>query len=329
MIYFFIYHRFSHNLTIASLNALKCSIVGILDRSPPAATAGLIGSSLVGAAAVMGGAMNGLLSGPANSTQDPTRRSSIPGEKAGGGFSSMFNLKSVINTVTKPVTTPQPTSSTSTSNFYVSAPPIPQEPINYDLHSQLNASPPQKSIQGRYFSLALRLLFVLFFSFLLFWWNIVLIKMSKWYAMKSSMVMKCCEAMENCVENLYAFNTIGDLSRTTANDVRSFSYSNLILASQTFESFCWLFINFLFFYFISFFLLFFVPFFDMLFSTRLPLLWHMNNCEKYQFETWWKTILQLEASQALIRVRHSKLSNHMLCKAFAAKLTLRMSLNWV
>lgn len=107
----------------------------------------------------------------------------------------------------------------------------------------------------------------------------------------------------------------------------------LILKPHTCESNFWelllTFHQFLVFLFHFLFLLFFVPFYDMLFSTRLPLLWHMNNCEKYQFETWWKTILQLEASQALIRVRHSKLSNHMLCKAFAAKLTLRMSLNWV
>lgn len=113
---------------------------------PTTAAAGLIGSSLVGAAAVMGGAMDNLLSGNSNSSQEQARRASAPGTSSNtsGGFSSIFNLKSVINAATKAAPNPQPTP--CTSNFYVSSPPV--EPICVDLHSPHHTAAPQKTVLG-------------------------------------------------------------------------------------------------------------------------------------------------------------------------------------
>lgn len=96
----------------------------------------------MGAAAVMGGAMDGIM----NSTnQDNARRSSTPNSSGGGGFSSIFNLKSVISAATKTAPTAQPPAA-STSNFFVSSPPVAPEPIAVDFQS--NTAPPQKSVQG-------------------------------------------------------------------------------------------------------------------------------------------------------------------------------------
>lgn len=107
----------------------------------------------MGAAAVMGGAaaLDNLLSGNGNSiAQEQVRRASTPGTTAntggGGGFSSIFNLKSVISAATKTsAPSPQPTPA---SNFYVTSPPVAPEPMNSDLHMQTQAAAPQKSIQG-------------------------------------------------------------------------------------------------------------------------------------------------------------------------------------
>lgn len=90
------------------------------------------------------------MDGIMNSTnQDHVRRSSTPnsGGGGGGGFSSIFNLKSVISAATKTAPTTQPPAA-STSNFFVSSPPVAPEPIAVDFHSQSNAAPPQKSVQG-------------------------------------------------------------------------------------------------------------------------------------------------------------------------------------
>lgn len=127
---------------------MKHCCIERLDK-PSTAAAGLIGSSLMGAAAVMGGAMDGLLSGNGNnSNQDSARRSSTPGASTGGGFSSIFNLKSVINAATK-TAPPAPQPTPSASNFYVSSPPVvPVEPIAVELRSQSNATVPQKTVQG-------------------------------------------------------------------------------------------------------------------------------------------------------------------------------------
>lgn len=113
----------------------------------------------MGAAAVMGGAMENLLGGNGSNTiqaqaqaQDSARRSSTPGASTGGGFSSIFNLKSVISAATKTTPAPQPTP--SASNFYVSSPPVvPVEPITVELRSQSIATVPQKTVQGIVFSL--------------------------------------------------------------------------------------------------------------------------------------------------------------------------------
>lgn len=141
----------------------------ILDRSPPTtaapsnAAAGIIGSSLVGAAAVMGGTMDSLLSSNAISkNQDQARRSSTPGANSAGGFSSIFNLKSVINSVTKTASNPQ--AAPSTSSFPVSSSAVASEPFNVELQSQSNSSLPQKSVQGILFSWVIYFVFVLFFT---------------------------------------------------------------------------------------------------------------------------------------------------------------------
>lgn len=104
----------------------------------------------MGAAAVMGGAMDNLMAGNgSNAVQDATRRASAPGSNTGGGFSSIFNLKSVISAATKsPQNPPQPATAPSASNFYVAPPPAATEPINVEMHSHSNASLPQKSVQG-------------------------------------------------------------------------------------------------------------------------------------------------------------------------------------
>lgn len=99
----------------------------------------------MGAAAVMGGAMDGLMTVNGSSGgQEQARRASTPGttSNTGGGFSSIFNLKSVISAATKTALTP----TTSASNFYVS--PVAPEPIRVDLHSQSHPAAPQKSVQG-------------------------------------------------------------------------------------------------------------------------------------------------------------------------------------
>lgn len=98
----------------------------------------------MGAAAVMGGAMDGLLSGANNnSNQEQARRASTP-SSTGGGFSSIFSLKSVLSAATKTAPSPQP--APATSNFYVSPPPVASEPIAVD--SPSHTAPPQKSVQG-------------------------------------------------------------------------------------------------------------------------------------------------------------------------------------
>lgn len=111
------------------------------------AAAGLIGSSLMGAAAVMGGAMDSLVAGNSNnSVQDATRRASAPVSNT--GFSSIFNLKSVISAASKAPQNPTPPAvAPTTSNFYVSSPAV-AEPINVEMHSHSNATVPQKTVQG-------------------------------------------------------------------------------------------------------------------------------------------------------------------------------------
>lgn len=102
----------------------------------------------MGAAAVMGGAMDSLMNNTANA--EHARRASTPGSSGntGGGFSSIFNLKSVISAATKTAPPPAPQPAPPTSNFYVSSPPVAPEPIAVDLHSQTHAASPQKSVQG-------------------------------------------------------------------------------------------------------------------------------------------------------------------------------------
>lgn len=97
----------------------------------------------MGAAAVMGGAMENLLGN--NTIAEGARRSSTPGPSNATGFSVFNNFKSVISAATKS-STPQP--APAASNFYVSSPPVAPEPIAVDVHSPTYASPPQKSVQG-------------------------------------------------------------------------------------------------------------------------------------------------------------------------------------
>jgi hypothetical protein len=92
----------------------------------------------MGAAAVMGGAMENLLGN--NTIVEGARRSSTPGPSTSNSFSVFNNFKSVIGAATKSST--QPTS--ATSSFYVSSPPVAPEPIAVDKHSP----PPQKTVQG-------------------------------------------------------------------------------------------------------------------------------------------------------------------------------------
>lgn len=105
-----------------------------LDKPPTTAIAsGLIGSTVMGAAAVLGGAVDVNTNSVAH---DQARRPSPPSANQGGGFGSIFNLKSVINAVTKSESNPIPTPSTSCA--------VPSEPINFEYDSGL----PQKSVQG-------------------------------------------------------------------------------------------------------------------------------------------------------------------------------------
>ena len=137
------------NIHLDSLNVLNYCIVETLERLPPTTVSGLIGSSLVGAAAVMGGAMDNLLNANANNTtEDQAQKSSASGTNSGGGLSSLFNLKSVVNSVAKPTSTPTQQSVPSTSNFFVSSPATAADPMNVELQSNFDASLPQKSVQG-------------------------------------------------------------------------------------------------------------------------------------------------------------------------------------
>ena len=95
---------------------------------PKTGTAGLIGCTLMGAAAagiaMSGAKIDGLLS---NNVVD-SRRSSTPNTSIGSSFSSIFSLKSVMSAATKspqtPPTPPLPAAvvAPSTSNFYVPQP---------------------------------------------------------------------------------------------------------------------------------------------------------------------------------------------------------------
>lgn len=102
---------------------------------PPTATAELAGSSLLGSASGLD------MSGKSNPlTQDEIRRASAPETRnaaGSGGFTSIFNLKSVINAATKTVNP-----ATSTSNFFVPQP----EAINVDSPPQPHAA--TRSVQG-------------------------------------------------------------------------------------------------------------------------------------------------------------------------------------
>lgn len=142
----------------------------------------------------MGGAMDSLLGNNNNSSnQDNSRRSSTPSSgnsgSAGGGFSSMF--KSVINAASK-TTTPQP--APTTSNFYVSSPPVAPEPIVVDSHSPSHAVVSPRSVQG---IVGLRVVSVcVFLVCSLFWWNIVLINFLVLAKQKSNYSFEqkvCCE----------------------------------------------------------------------------------------------------------------------------------------
>lgn len=88
--------------------------------------------------------MDGIMS---TASQDQARRASTPNSSGGGGFSSIFNFKSVISAANKTAPTPQ-SPAASSSNFFVSSPPVAPEPIAVDLHPQSHAAPPQKSVQG-------------------------------------------------------------------------------------------------------------------------------------------------------------------------------------
>lgn len=138
------------------------------------------------------GAMDGLLTGSVSSAQEVRRASAPPttsSANSGGGFSSIFNLKSVISAATKNAPSTQPSTSSST-NFYVSSSPVAPETVNMHLQSQTAA--PQKSVQGIvsqqmqaavtrpvYFVLLSWRPFLFVFMFSFFWWNIVLINSEK------------------------------------------------------------------------------------------------------------------------------------------------------
>ncbi|KAG5672522.1 hypothetical protein PVAND_002645 [Polypedilum vanderplanki] len=132
------------------------------DRPTTSATAGLIGSSLQAIAATgFGPAVENLIN--VNQNQDHTRRASTPGASTtananpsgGGGFSSIFNLKSVINAATKSSHQPSsqqqqtPSIPVSNSNFYVPPPPLPvDQQTLIDTHNNSNSTMIQKSVQG-------------------------------------------------------------------------------------------------------------------------------------------------------------------------------------
>jgi hypothetical protein len=94
-----------------------------------------------------------------NQNQDNARRASTPGasttsntiaSSGSGGFSSIFNLKSVINAATKtshpPPQQPLPQIPVPNSNFYVPQPPVDQNLI--ETHNAAAAAMSQKSVQG-------------------------------------------------------------------------------------------------------------------------------------------------------------------------------------
>ena len=91
-------------------------------------TAGLIGCTLMGAAAagmaMSGAKIDGLLNNSSGVVD--SRRSSTPNTSIGSSFSSIFSLKSVMSAASKtPPTAPIPAApvvAPSTSNFYVPQP---------------------------------------------------------------------------------------------------------------------------------------------------------------------------------------------------------------
>lgn len=118
-----------------------------VERTTPSAAAGLLGSSLSAIAATsgFGSAMENLISNNSvNQNQENIRRASTPSANsnasAAGGFSSIFNLKSVINAAK---TSQPPTIPVSNSNFYVPSSAVSDQPIAESL--------PLKSVQGRKF----------------------------------------------------------------------------------------------------------------------------------------------------------------------------------
>lgn len=103
----------------------------------------MIGSTLASAGFALGGPamqMENLIS--TNPNQEPTRRGSTPTTTA-GGFSSIFNLKSVISAATKQ----QPAQ--PNTNFYVPPPitvPNAEQAAMIESHTVASSSP--KSVQG-------------------------------------------------------------------------------------------------------------------------------------------------------------------------------------
>lgn len=115
------------------------------ERPAMSTSAGLIGSTLAAAAGFALGApamqIENLIS--ANPNQDTTRRGSTP-TTTSGGFSSIFNLKSVISAATKPTQI-----STTNSNFNVPPPitvPTAEQAAMIEAHAIASSSP--KSVQG-------------------------------------------------------------------------------------------------------------------------------------------------------------------------------------
>lgn len=126
----------------------------ILDRQTTSAAAGLVGSSLTAIAATGFPGMETLMSNSnMNQNLETARRASTPTASTGnsGGFSSIFNLKSVISAATKGTQQQQqqqPAQTTSNSNFYVS-PPITAFADQSESHQQSSSNISQKSVQGR------------------------------------------------------------------------------------------------------------------------------------------------------------------------------------
>lgn len=127
----------------------KIKIESISDRPSTSTNSGLIGSTLAAAGFTLSNPamqMENLMS--ANPNQEVPRRSSTPTANAGGGFSSIFNLKSVISAATKG-SAQQQQHQTTNSNFYVPPPitvPTAAEQSAAIIESHASASP--KSIQG-------------------------------------------------------------------------------------------------------------------------------------------------------------------------------------